>query len=193
MSSFILFLGMLAFSDSGYTPIADVHGVKVYKRDSGKGIDLAGEGMIDAPPEQVRKVLLDYEAHPKWNKNLAESKVLHKDADALDVYQRLDLPVLSDRDYTLHVKWGHDGDTLWLRFAADNDRGPAPKKGVVRLSDDEGEWTLQPKDGGAHTWARYHFRMNLGGSVPGWMGKGSASKEVPTLFDHVREQLKYYR
>ena len=182
-----------SLSSDGFYPIGEGQGVKVYRRDQGRGIELGGEGDIQAPPDRVRAVLLDYGNHPKWVKGLAESKVIDRSDSALDVYQRLDLPLLDDRDFTLHVTWGATDGADWLRFTTANDKGPPPKNGVVRVSTHEGSWWLEPIDGGRATHAVYRFHLDLAGSFPGWMGKGRAAKDVPTLFENIRRQVDYYK
>ena len=172
----------------GYTQIHDEKGVKVYKRDGAKGIDFAAEGEIDAPPERVRDVLLDYGNHPKWVKGLAESRVLDRGPFSMLVYQKLALPVIDDRDYTLLVTWGKDAGALWMRFMTANDRGPKPQQGIVRVSLHEGSWRLEPIDGGKKTYAVYQFRLDLAGSFPAWMGKGRAGKDIPNLFENIRRE-----
>lgn len=183
-------LGMALTPD--YHQVASEHGVTVYKNDQLGGIALAAEGDLPAPPDKVRRVLTDYANHPRWNKHLKVSRIIQRGDDWLVVYERLGLPMISDRDYTLRVRWGERDGSEWLKFTADNSAGPAPQHGAVRVSTHEGFWELVPIAGGARTHARYFFHLDLGGSLPGWMGKGRASKDVPHLFDQIRDQLKYY-
>lgn len=192
LTSMVAFAMAHALASEGFYPIGEDRGVKVYRRDKGKGIELGAEGDIDAPPDKVQKVLLDYGNHPKWVKGLAESKVLDKSSSSIDVYQRLKLPVLDDRDFTLHVTWGDEGETRWLKFTTMNDKGPPPRSGVIRIATHEGSWKLIPIDGGRATHAVYQFHLDLAGSFPAWMGKGRAGKDVPNLFENIRNQLKYY-
>lgn len=181
-----------ALASDGFYPIGEDHGVKVYRRDQGRGIELGAEGDIAGPPDQVLRVLLDYQSHPRWVKGLAESKVLDRQQRSLDVYQRLKLPVLDDRDFTLHVTWGDEGGGCWLKFNADG-KGPPPRSGVIRVSTHTGEWHLEPIDGGRATHAVYRFHLDLAGKFPAWMGKGRAGKDVPNLFESIRNQLQYYK
>ena len=182
-----------ALVNEGFVLIGEYPGVKVYRRDKRPGIELAAEGNFAAAPERVRRVLLDYPRHQKWQKHLKENRILAREDAFLDVYQRLDLPVLDDRDFTLHVTWGSEGDVLWMRFAAANERGPAPIKGVVRVTDHEGSWRLEPTDGSRGTHAVYRFWLDLAGSFPAWMGKGQATSDLREMFGNVAKQLPSYR
>lgn len=188
----VVIMALTAALPSGYSPFHVARGVTVYKHDGAKIIDFAAEGVFPAPPDRVERVLLDYASHSKWAHGVGESRVLAEGPLSKVVYQRLNLPVLSDRDYTLLVTWGKDGDALWLHFSTANDRGPAPLDGVVRVNVHEGSWRLEPIDGGKATRAIYQFRLDLAGSFPAWMGRGQAGKDLPRLFDNVRNQLQYY-
>jgi hypothetical protein len=179
-----------ALPGEGFKLLGEEKGVKIHRREQRPGIELAGEGDIAGSPDRVRRVLLDFASHPKWNKHLKESRVLGRGDGWLDVYQRLDLPVLDDRDYTLHVVWGAAGDVLWLRFETANERGPAPVRGVVRVTQHTGSWRLEPA--GQATRAVYRFHMDLAGSFPAWMGKGQAQSDVANLFVDVGKQLPRY-
>jgi Polyketide cyclase / dehydrase and lipid transport len=181
-----------ALAGEGFTLIAEEKGVKVYRREKRPGIELAAEGNLPASPERVRRVLIDYPKHKSWQKHLKENRVLARGDGFLDVYQRLDLPVLDDRDFTLHVTWDDDGAIPWMRFAADNARGPAPVPGVVRVTRHEGGWRLEPADGGKSTHAVYRFYLDLAGSFPAWMGKGQAASDIPELFANIGKQLPNY-
>ena len=181
--------GLLA---EGFVLIGEEKGVRVYRREKRAGIELAAEGTLGAAPERVRRVLIDYPSHQRWQPRLKESRVLARGGDSLDVYQRLTLPVLDDRDFTLNVTWGAQAEVLWVRFAAANARGPAPISDAVRVNDQEGGWRLEPADGGLATRAVYRFHMDLGGSFPAWMGKSQATSEVPELFDNIAKQLSRY-
>ena len=193
MKLLMLLVMTAALSGQGYERIGEKAGVDVYRR-SGHAIDLAAEGDISAPPDVVLKVLTDYGSHPKWVHGLAVSRVLDKKADELDVYQRLHLPMLDDRDFAMHVQWKRAGDEREIHFATKNDKCPAPPdKGVVRVPLHEGSWHLEAVDGGRHTHAVYRFRMELGGSLPMWMARKRTAKDVPALFEAIRGQTKFYQ
>jgi hypothetical protein len=193
MSAVIVGFGLLVtLAQEGYQPIREERGVKVFVRGHAHAIALGAEGVFDAPPEVVRRVLLDYANHPRWLHSLGESRVLRRDARSLDVYQRLNLPIIEDRDYTIHVSWGDDEDVKWLRFSTANELGPGPAPHVVRVRLNEGGWRLYSREGN-RTYAVYQFTLDLGGAVPGWLGRGRAAKDIVSLFDNIQNQTQYYR
>lgn len=181
-----------ALAAEGFVLLGEERGVKVYRREKRPGIELAAEGTFAATPERVRRVLVDYPSHQRWQKHLKENRILTRGDGSLDVYQRLDLPVLDDRDFTLHATWGAEGTILWMRFAVANERGPAPVPGVVRVTAHEGGWRLEPAAGGASTHAVYRFYLDLAGSFPRWLGKGQATSDIPDLFANITQQLPRY-
>jgi hypothetical protein len=91
------------------------------------------------------------------------------------------------------VSWGDEGDMKWLRFATANEQGPPPRRGIVRVPLNQGGWRLHSVDGGKTTYAVYSFTLDLGGSIPSWLGRGRAGKDIAKLFDTVRHQTQYYR
>ncbi len=70
-----------------------------------------------------------------------------------------------------------------------NPAGPPPVNGVVRVNVHEGQWLLRPIDWGRRCLATYRLRIDLGGSVPAWMGRGRAMHDVPGLFEGIRREL----
>jgi hypothetical protein len=181
-----------ALASEGFKLLAEEKGVRVHNREKRSGIEFAVEASLPAPPEQVRRALLDYANHRKWQDHLRESKILAHDADALLVYQRLELPVIDDRDYTLKVTWGAEGPIQWMRFALANERGPKPVSGVVRVTAHEGSWRLEP-EGEKGTRAVYRFHLDVAGSVPSWLGKGQAKDNIVDFFVRLKREVPKYR
>jgi hypothetical protein len=174
----------------GFQPIDRRGEVTVYRRPGQGALQLGAEGRIAAPVSTVRDALLDYGSHSRWVTNVAESRVLGKGDEWIDVYQRLKLPVVHDRDFTVHVVWGGTPEAPWLRFSTANERGPAPTHGTVRVSDNTGSWRLRSIDNGAATWAVYELTFDPAGSIPTWMGHGRAAKEIFTLFEHLSHEAQ---
>jgi len=178
----------VSLSSRGFVEVAKERGVTVYRNKRSKQIHLAAEGVIPMPPELVESAILDYERHPKINEAVAESRVLTRGSSTQLVYQRLDIPVISDRDYVLRVEWGRDGDERWIEYqAVEGVMGAeTPRRGIVRLKDHRGSWQLRPIENGKATFARYEMQIDLAGWVPGWMSRGRAGEDIPQLFEGMR-------
>ncbi len=173
----------------GLTPIGGHDGVEVYQNKNSGAIELAAVGEFDASPAEVQAALLDYGAQLRVNKHLAESAVLTRASNELFVYQHLKLPVIADRDFTLRVTWSSGS----VSFRIDPTRGPAPSKKLVRMPLLEGQWDLQAIRDGNATRAVYRVRLDFGGSVPRWMVRGGAAKDLPGVFLGMRTLIDEHR
>jgi hypothetical protein len=189
MGSLLVSLLTLSTIGPGFTAIGGRDGVQVYLRKDTGAIDLAAVGEFDAPPAEVEAALLDYAAHPRINKHLAESTILVKNPGELLVYQHLKLPMVKDRDFTLRVSY----DDRSLRFSVDGNHGPAATKQAVRLSVLNGQWELEPIRGGTATRAYYHVEIDLAGSIPRWMVRGGAAKDIPGVYAGMRTLIQQHR
>ena len=151
-------------------------------------------GMIDAPPRAVFAVLDDSEAYPEFMPYTSECRVLKRDKDSVLAYQRLELPVVSDRDYTLrskHQRWiGPDGPIYWIRWEPANDLGPAEKPGVQRVNICEGGWLLEPTESGG-TRAIYTIYTDSGGTIPPMLANSGSRMAIRKVFDAIRKQVKH--
>lgn len=169
----------------GMQLIAVEKGVTVYKNEKSDIIWVGAEGRIPAPPDQVQHALLAYERQVGKIGRLSEVKVLSKKDQQLVVYQRLNLPIISDRDFVLKVRHGKQGIKRWISYWAVSNTGPSPRDGIVRVSHHRGGWELLPVAGGSETLLRLEVRIDLAGSVPMWMAKSSAGEELPELYASV--------
>jgi hypothetical protein len=96
--------------------------------------------------------------------------VLREDASERVVYQRVSAPVVSERDYTVRMHREGDGQSgpFQVRFWLANEAGPAPVRGVVRLSTLRGAWTVTPSPGGGCD-VVYTIHSEPGGSLPAFL------------------------
>jgi hypothetical protein len=177
-----------SLTDEGFELIESTPSVRVYRKRSSPIINLAAEGYFHGPPSKVSALLLDYGAHKRILKNVKESRVLERRRGELVVYEQLSLPMLDDRDYTLVVNWGSRGTTSWLKFGVDNRRGPCERPWMVRIYIHEGGWLLTPE--GPGTRARYLVRLDLGGSLPRFLARSGAGREIPSMFSAFDRLLR---
>jgi hypothetical protein len=175
----------VSLESQGFSVVGQAHGVKQYKHRTAKIVRIAAEGVIPAPVAEVREMLVDYRRQEGKVDRVSSSRVLRQGPGWLLVYQRLKLPVVSDRDFTLRVTWGGASDLQRVIFDAANALGPPPVRGVVRVTEHSGSWQLKAVEGGRSTWARFQTRIDLGGSLPHWLARSGAGKELPTLFTNI--------
>ncbi len=105
------------------------------------------------------------------------------------VYQQIDLPIISDRDYTIRLKRVIDSATGVYQnlFQTDNAAGPKPMPGFVRIEQIRGGWTFEP-DGKGGSFVTYFFLNDPAGSLPAGLVKGYQRDTGVTV---LREMLQF--
>lgn len=185
-------------ADTGWQHIDDKSGVALYARSrAGTGIkEFKGTGLIDAPPAVVEKVLEDVEDYTHFMPFVAEARVISQSGDEEVTYQKLNLPFVASRDYTVRIERGtvaRPGAGLVYRdtWETANDAGPAERRGVVRVTVDEGNWLLEPAGpNGASTQATYQIFTDTGGVLPAFIANRASQMAIPRLFDAIRKQVQ---
>jgi hypothetical protein len=172
----------------GFEEIDQEFGVKAYKDPNSDVIRIAAEGRLAASPKEVLEAVMDYEGQVGVVKRVSETRILDKGPGWMLVYQRLNLPIISDRDYTLYVTWGAEGEVLWVNFRSSY-LGPEKRDGIVRVIEHHGSWQLKPIVEGRFTLARFQVRIDLAGSLPKWLARSGAGDELPELFQNIRRML----
>jgi hypothetical protein len=164
---------------------------------------LRAEGRIDAPPWAVAEVLMNGWLHPGVMPHLLERRVVAAElcqAGAGDlpgcrrvwVYERYRPPLAGDRDYTYRIEVAHDhladGGGFAFTWELDDQRGPPPPPGVVRMRFNKGGWWLSPD----HQATRYGYRIAVdpGGSVPAWLVNLANKGKVPEIVAAVEEAAR---
>jgi hypothetical protein len=171
------------------------NGIAIHSRTrAGSAIkEFRGIGVIDAPPAAVFAVIDDSEAYPSFMPYTAEARVLKRDKNTVINYQRLSLPLVSDRDYTLrseNARWnGPDGPIFRVRWTPANSVGPAPTAGVLRVNVCEGGWLLEPQGSGA-TRATYTIYTDSGGTLPPMIANSGGKVAIKKVFEAIRRQVK---
>ncbi|MFB1483461.1 SRPBCC family protein [Corallococcus sp. RDP092CA] len=160
--------------------------IKVRPRPGTKAKDIWAEGELRVSAAQVQTALEDAESYRLWMPYVKESRVVRPTDDGGRLtYTRLDLPVVSSRDYISHVvtesKVAPDGTGAYQqRWKAEPDAFPA-RRDVVRLRLNEGSWKVEPKGEGS-SWVVYKFTVDPAGSVPGFLASlGQKDAVVDTL------------
>lgn len=190
---------LLADPDAGpaWEQAAKDDGITVYARErAGTGLrEMKAVGTFDAAPEEVWKVLRDYEAYTKTMPYVDVSKIVAREGGdkVMYVYQVLGLPFIDKRDYTLKLvdesEWKDGQGFLKSTWTVSTDKGPAQRKDMVRLAVNDGFWKLEPRDGGKKTYATYYVYTDPGGAVPKWMVNTANSGAVPDVFKAIRKAV----
>jgi hypothetical protein len=150
------------------------------------------KGLIDAPVEQIWKVLLDFDRYVTFMPYMKTSKVVKRRGEHVWQYCRTDTPVASDRDYTLQftLKPGTSGRPWVMDWQVDNASGPKPVSGVVRVALATGGWILKPVQGGKATHFTYKLRTHPGGSIPLWLAHMGNKRAIPAIIRAVGKQVR---
>ncbi|RYZ38113.1 MAG: hypothetical protein EOO71_25355 [Myxococcaceae bacterium] len=182
----LLVSGVAGAEEAWDTVATEPFVVKVRPRPGTKAKDVWAEGELKASAAQVQAALEDAESYRRWMPYVKESRVVKPTDDGGRLtYTRLDLPVVSSRDYISHVvtesKVAPDGTGVYAqRWKAEPDAFPA-RRDVVRLRTNEGSWKVEPR-GEGKSWAVYKFTVDPAGSIPGFLANvGQKDAVVDTL------------
>ncbi len=150
-------------------------------------------GTIDALSSAVFAVLNDVEAYPSFMPYTSECSVLKRARDCTIAYQRLALPLVSDRDYTLRSERsktpGPNGPIYRIQWEPANDLGPAEKPGVERVKICEGGWLIEP-DGAGATRATYLIYTDSGGEIPAIIANRGSRTAIRKMFAAIRKTVR---
>ncbi len=178
-----------AVGDDGWTSEFDEDGMVVSSREApGSSIrEVRIVADVDAPARAVRNVVADHERAPETIPRVAEARVVAREGNVAWVYQRLDVPVIRDRDYTTRVieEPLEDSGGYRIRFEASTDRGPPPREGVVRVERVRGAWEFLPV-GGGRTRVTYTVAVDPGGIIPAFVANIAARTAVPDVIRALR-------
>ena len=184
-------------ADTGWQRVDDKSGVTLYSRVRlGSSVkEFKGTGLINASPATVEKVLQDVTNYTSFMPYVTEARVISQSGDEVVTYQRLDVPFVSNRDYTIRVEHGTakgpGGVTIYRDiWQTANDEGPPERRGLVRVKVNEGSWLLEPVGpAGNATQATYQIFTDSGGSVPAFLANRASQTVIPRLFEAIRKQV----
>jgi hypothetical protein len=157
-------------------------------------------GVLEAPPEVIKRVIDDVNEYPRFMPYVIEARVISGDAVNRVSYQRISPPLVSDLDYTLRVSCetrSTPGGTCFCnRWQTANELGPPEKPGVTRVKISEGSWLLEPQDEGRKTRATYCIFSDSGSAMPKLVTNAASRTAIPKLFKSIQKQAqlpKYLR
>jgi polyketide cyclase/dehydrase/lipid transport protein len=151
--------------------------------------EATGRGVIDAPPERVFRALSDYAHWQEFMPFLEKSDLLPGRGGAAESLHVLKLPApFGERRYRVRFsqqeETGPKG-TLWRI-----DWSYVPGSG--NLAGHRGSWTLTAF-GPGRTLAVCRLLTDPGGGVPQWMMDRANRKNLPWIFDGLRQHVRRSR
>src|SRR5512140_266994 len=169
-------------------------GITLMKRErpGSEVIEYKVNGMVDAPPAAVFKIVSDMGAYKKINPYIeaTELRLTEQDGKVQHLYVLSAAPMVSKRDYTLRFAdesdWQDGKGFLKLSFKT-SDKGPPVKEGIIRMTVYEGEWILEPREDGKKTFATHALFTDPAGAIPKWIVNMLASDGLKDLLKNVRK------
>jgi ribosome-associated toxin RatA of RatAB toxin-antitoxin module len=176
---------------SGWDLVSESGPTRVFRRahENSRVYEHKVESIIQAPPERVWEVLRDTKGYSEFMPYVAESRVVGEKGNWRLVYQRLDPPVLDDRDYTVQIHAIPDPErgVYEQTFEIAPRAGPAPRDGVVRVRLATGRWRIEPTANGS-TRIVYQLITDPGGWVPRWFVNLAQKQALPGVIDALRQR-----
>lgn len=180
--------------DGGWEKAAEKDGIVIYNRKR-PGSDIAevrAVGVIDAPPWVVKNVIDDAGRYKEFMPYTKASEILKREPGAVVTYQRLDAPIIANRDYTIRIvdesRKLLDGRVVYKNvWRPANHLGPKEQDGVVRVKVNEGYWLLEDASDGKKTRVTYYLYTDPGGSLPAFVVNAANNNAIPDLFKAVEK------
>ncbi|WP_163991613.1 START domain-containing protein [Pyxidicoccus caerfyrddinensis] len=192
----VLSAGMSRAEEAWETVAEKPYLVKVRPRPGTGAKDVWAEGELAASAADVQAVLTDVDAYRLWMPYVKESRTLEELPDgARRTYTRLDLPVVSSRDYVSHVvqdsKLAEDGTGVFAQhWRAEPDAIPQ-RRDTVRLRLNEGSWRVEPR-GEGKAQVVYRFTVDPAGSIPGFLANMGQKDGVVDTFRAVEKRARQH-
>lgn len=160
--------------DPGWRLVSERRGLRVERR------EVPGSAMPEVrvsthsplPPPQVVAAVWA-ERPPPGPRGKSQRRILEESASERLIYERVDHPLVSAREYTARLRRSGDGvsQPFRLTFGLDYPAGPPPTPGMIRLPALRGAWTVTAAPAGGSD-VVYTVFSEPGGSLPGFLVRG---------------------
>lgn len=176
---------------------SDRDGIKLEVRKHAKTgvLQTRVSGTIAAPTDKVWEALVVPETYCEIMPKTLESRYIDEKPKQRQTYcyQRVSGGPVSERDYTLLVKWTEEktkhGTKYHRHWTIDNAKGPEPRKGVVRVEVHDGSWTLTPVAGRKTEFEQLNY-IELGGSLWTMLANQAVQDAARELVANLKERLE---
>ncbi len=192
-----LVLSTAAFAEDAWeTTQTEPVVVKTRARAGTEVKEVWAEGDIAALPVDIQSALTDVRRFTQFMPYLVEAREIGSpEADgAKYIYSRLDLPVISSRDF-IHKCYLDRDAAKDAQGAFANHWFAVPNKtpnrsNVVRLQISEGSWLVTPLPDGKSSHLVYKFSAEIGGSIPVSAANRANARGVGDTFKNVEREAQ---
>ena len=129
--------------------------------------------VIDAPPDRVFDVIIDYDRYAEFVSEVKEAKSANRRGNEVDVHYGIDL--IKRIHYTLHHVEERPRSVRWTFL-----------KGEL-MRDNHGSWTLEPTPDGK-TRATYTIEVGVGPLVPRSVVNALVDQSLPKLLEAFKKR-----
>jgi len=203
------------YTDQGWNFKKDKDGIKIYNREKLDSDirELLAITEIDAPSWRLFAVVGKYDDFKEFMPYTVVSKCLKRERISEKktinyFFTALDLPLVSNRYYTLRLTDEMDADgrpgvarsawTMSREQGLDPSYDDPQVSGLfpdnfsdpVKTSINDGYWLFEPVGDGSSTRVSYYVYTDPGGKIPSFVANQANSIAVPKLMDAVRKRVK---
>ncbi len=167
-------------------------GIKVFTKKSkwGKLRDSKVVMVVSATPEELLKLLTDFDNYPSWVPRCKKARIVaHLSENEFIAHVVFNAPwPVADRDCIVRVKVEKNLQTGVITITETSEpKYLKPENGVVRIQQMVAIWRLTPKDGGTEVLNEY--ASNPGGSIPDWMTNTQSVENPLATFENIQEKV----
>lgn len=168
--------------------------VKARPRADSDVFEIWAEADLDAPVKDIQDALTTMDRFAHFLPYVKAAKEVSREADgSVYTYTELGLPVISDRDYVVHV-WLDEGvnpdgsGSYRCHWVAAPDRLPE-RDSLVRVKVNEGSWEVTAKDDGK-SHVVYRFAADPGGLLPTWAKNYGNRRGVSATLEAIEKEAQ---
>jgi hypothetical protein len=181
--------------DPAWQQVARDDGITVLARtpEGGSVAEVKATALVDAPPQEVWRVIRDYPNYTKTMPYTDESRVLasEQEGKVIVFYCLVNAPLVDKRDFIIRIRdesdWKDGKGFLKTAWTVTTDGAPAVREDVVRVKLNNGYWLLEPREEGKKTFVTYYLYTDPGGSLPRWIADKANKTSVPDVLRAVRK------
>ena len=132
--------------------------------------------VIDAPPDRVFDVIVDYERYPEFLSEVKAIRISGRQGNQVDIHYTVE--VMKRIHYTLRMLEDRPRGLTWTFV-----------EGEV-MKDNRGGWTLEPSPEGTKTKAIYSVEIALGPFVPRPLVTALVESSLPKMLESFKKRIE---